>query len=91
MKKEIATIATAVAGMLANCVHAQQPIDSISPASSHATTVNDLALDPIVYLGQVAVVGVVAITLIPSPIASAFFSVSCTGDEFVLLSRINLC
>ena len=60
MKKEIATIATAVAGLLANCVYAQQPIGSVSPASSHATTVNDLASDPIAYLGQVAVVGVVA-------------------------------
>ena len=60
MKKEIVTFATMVVGMLATCVHAQQAIDSTSPASSRATTVNDLASDPSAYLGQVAVVGVVA-------------------------------
>jgi hypothetical protein len=60
MKKEIVMFATTAVGILATCVHAQQAIDSTSPASSHATTVNDLASDPSAYLGQVAVVGVVA-------------------------------
>ena len=60
MNKEIVTLATAVAGILATCVHAQQPIDSISSASSRTTTVDDLASNPVAYLGQVAVVGVVA-------------------------------
>jgi hypothetical protein len=60
MKKEIVTFATAAAGILATCVYAQQPIDSISPASVHATTVDDLAADPVAHLGEVAVVGVVA-------------------------------
>jgi hypothetical protein len=60
MKKEIVTLATTVVGILATCVHAQQAIDPTSPASSGATTVNDLASDPSAYLGQVAVVGVVA-------------------------------
>ena len=58
MKKEIVTLATALAGMLATCVYAQQPVDSVS--SARATTVNDLASNPVAYLGQVAVVGVVA-------------------------------
>ena len=52
-------LATAI-GLLATCAHAQQGIDSTSPTSIRATTVNDLALDPSAYLGQVAVVGVVA-------------------------------
>jgi hypothetical protein len=60
MTKEIVTLATAAVGILATCVHAQQPIDPTSPASSCATTINDLASDPSAYLGQVAVVGVVA-------------------------------
>jgi hypothetical protein len=60
IKKEIVTLATAAIGILATCVHAQQVIDSASPASNPATTVNDLASDPSAYLGQVAVVGVVA-------------------------------
>lgn len=60
MKKEIVTFATTAVGILATCVHAQQAIDSTSPASSRATTVNDLASDPTAYLGQVAVIGVVA-------------------------------
>lgn len=60
MKKEIVTLATTAVGILATCVQAQQAIDSTSPASSPATTVNDLASDPSAYLGQVAVVGVVA-------------------------------
>ena len=60
MNKEIVTLATAVAGILATCVHAQQSIDSISSASSRTTTVDDLASNPVAYLGQVAVVGVVA-------------------------------
>jgi len=60
MKKEIVTLATTVAAILATNVHAQQPIDAISSASSRATTVDDLASDPVAYLGQVAVVGVVA-------------------------------
>lgn len=59
MKKEIVMLATAI-GLLATCAHAQQAIDSTSPTSIRATTVNDLALDPSAYLGQVAVVGVVA-------------------------------
>lgn len=45
---------------LAICVHAQQPSDCISSACSRATTVDDLASDPVAYLGQVAVIGVVA-------------------------------
>jgi hypothetical protein len=60
MKKEIATLASTAAGILAICVHAQQPIDSVSPASNRAATVDDLASDPVAYLGSVAVVGVVA-------------------------------
>ena len=60
MKKEIVTLAATAVGILATCVHAQQAIDSTSPASSRATTVNDLASDPSAYMGQVAVVGVVA-------------------------------
>ena len=60
MKKEIITLATTAAGILANCVYAEQPIDSVSPASSHATTVDDLAANPVAYLGQVALLGVVA-------------------------------
>jgi hypothetical protein len=60
MKKEIVMLATTAIGILATCVHAQQANDSTSPASIHATSVNDLAADPSAYLGQVAVVGVVA-------------------------------
>lgn len=60
MKREIVKLATTAIGILATCVHAQQAIDSTSPAFSRATTVNDLASDPAAYLGQVAVVGVVA-------------------------------
>jgi hypothetical protein len=60
MKKDILPLAIAATGILAFCADAQQAIDSISPASSGATTVNDLAASPSAYLGQVAVVGVVA-------------------------------
>jgi len=60
MKKEIVTLAMAAAGILVTCVYAQQPIDSISPASVQATTVDNLASDPVAHLGEVAVVGVVA-------------------------------
>jgi len=60
MKKEIVTFATMAIGILATCAVAQQATDSTSPASSGATKVNDLAADPSAYLGQVAVVGVVA-------------------------------
>ena len=58
MKKEIVTLATTLAVMLATCVYAQQPADSLS--SARATKVDELASDPVAYLGQVAVVGVVA-------------------------------
>jgi hypothetical protein len=60
MKKEIVILASMAIGILANCVHAQQAIDSTSPTPRPATTVDDLASDPSAYLGQVAVVGVVA-------------------------------
>jgi hypothetical protein len=60
MKKDILPLAIAATGILAFCADAQQAIDSISPASSGATTVNDLAATPSAYLGQVAVIGVVA-------------------------------
>jgi hypothetical protein len=60
MKKKIVTLATTAVGILVTWAHAQQAIDSTSPGSSRATTVNDLASDPSAYLGQVAVVGVVA-------------------------------
>jgi hypothetical protein len=60
MKKDTVMLATIAAGILATCVHAQQATDSASPASSPATTVSALASDPSAYLGQVAVVGVVA-------------------------------
>jgi hypothetical protein len=60
MKKDILPLAIAATGILAFCADAQQAIDSISPASSGATTVNDLAASPSAYLGQVAVIGVVA-------------------------------
>ena len=60
MKKKIVTLASVAVGVLATCVHAQQSIDSISSASSRTTTVDDLASNPVAYLGQVAVVGVVA-------------------------------
>jgi hypothetical protein len=60
MKKEIVTLATMAVGILVICADAQQAIDSTSPAFSGATTVNDLASDPSAYLGQLAVIGVVA-------------------------------
>ena len=60
MKKEIVTLAAMAVGILAIGVQAQQAINSTSEASSRVTTVNDLASDPSAYLGQVAVVGVVA-------------------------------
>ena len=60
MKKDILPLAIAAIGILAPCADAQQAIDSTSPASSGATTVNDLAANPSAYLGQVAVIGVVA-------------------------------
>jgi hypothetical protein len=60
MKKEIVTLATMAIGILATCAVAQQATDSTSPTSSAATTVNDLVSDPSAYLGQVAVIGVVA-------------------------------
>jgi hypothetical protein len=60
MKKEIATLALMAIGILATGADAQQAIDSTSPASSGATTVNDLAANPSAYLGQVSIIGVVA-------------------------------
>ena len=60
MKKEIVMLASMAIGILANCLHAQQAMDSTSPTPRPATTVDDLASDPSAYLGQVAVVGVVA-------------------------------
>ena len=60
MKKKIVTLALVAVGVLATGVRAQQAIDSTSPASSRATTVDDLASNPSAHLGQVAVVGVVA-------------------------------
>jgi hypothetical protein len=61
MKKEIVTLASMAIGILATCADAQQAIDSTSPASSGATTVNDLAANPSTYLGQVSIIGVVAV------------------------------
>jgi hypothetical protein len=60
MKKKFVTLVTTAVGILAPCVHAQQTIDTTSSNSIRATTVNDLASNPSAYLGQVAVVGVVA-------------------------------
>ena len=60
MKKVTLTLAVVAAGISAICAYAQQPVNSDSPASGRATTVNDLAGDPVAHLGQVAVVGVVA-------------------------------
>ena len=60
MKKEIVTLALMAIGILVTCADAQQAIDSTSPSSGGATTVNDLAANPSAYLGQVAVIGVVA-------------------------------
>jgi len=60
MKKKNVTLATMAIGFLVTCVDAQQAIDSTSAASSDTTTVSDLASDPSAYLGQVAVIGVVA-------------------------------
>ena len=61
MKREIATLAAMAVGILGTCVQAQQANDYTSPASSRVTTVNELTSDPSAYLGQVAVVGVVAV------------------------------
>jgi hypothetical protein len=60
MKKEIIALATMALSFLVTCVYGQQASESTSPAFSHMTTVNDLASDPSAYLGQVAVIGVVA-------------------------------
>lgn len=60
MKKEIVLLATLAIGIRVPCADAQQAIDATSPTSIVATTVNDLAADPSAYLGQVAVIGVVA-------------------------------
>jgi hypothetical protein len=60
MKKVTSTLALIAATILATCAYAQQPVNSDSPASGRATTVNDLAADPVAHLGEVAVVGVVA-------------------------------
>jgi hypothetical protein len=60
MKKEILTLVIGAIGIVVTCAHAQQAIDSTSPAFSAATTVNDLAANPSAYLGEVAVIGVVA-------------------------------
>ena len=61
MKREIVTLAAMVVGILGTCVQAQQANDYTAPASSRVTTVNELTSDPSAYLGQVAVVGVVAV------------------------------
>jgi hypothetical protein len=60
MNKVTLNLTVLAASILATIVYAQQPIDSSSPASGRATTVNDLAADPVAHLGEVAVVGVVA-------------------------------
>jgi hypothetical protein len=60
MKEVTSTLALIAATILATCAYAQQPVNSNSPASGRATTVNDLAADPVAHLGEVAVVGVVA-------------------------------
>lgn len=60
MKKEIVPLALMAIGILVTCADAQQAIDSTSPGSATATAVNDLAANPSAYLGQVAVIGVVA-------------------------------
>jgi len=60
MKKAIVTLTLIAIGILATCSDAQQAIVTTSPTSSGATTVNDLAANPSAYLGQVAVIGVVA-------------------------------
>jgi hypothetical protein len=60
MKKKIVALTLMAAGILAPSAQGQQAIDSASPGSSGATTVNDLAAKPSDYLGQVAVIGVVA-------------------------------
>jgi hypothetical protein len=60
MKKEIVTLVVMSIGILATCADAQQAIDSTLPAFNGATTVNDLAANPSAYLGQIAVIGVVA-------------------------------
>ena len=60
MKKEFVMLVSMVVAIQATCVHAQQAINSTSPASRRVITVDDLASDPSAYLGQVAVVGVVA-------------------------------
>jgi hypothetical protein len=60
MKRKIVTLTAMAVGILSTCVQAQQAIDSTSQASSRLATVDELASDPSAYLGQVAVVGVVA-------------------------------
>jgi hypothetical protein len=60
MNKGILTHAIAAIGILATCADAQQAIDPTSLASGGTTTVNELAANPSGYLGQVAVIGVVA-------------------------------
>jgi hypothetical protein len=60
MKKKIVKLGMVTAGILTTCVYAQQPIDSNSPVSGLATSVDDLASNPIAHLGELAVVGVVA-------------------------------
>jgi hypothetical protein len=60
MKKEIFTVAIAAIGIVTTCADAQQAVDASSPALTGTTTVNDLAANPSVYLGQVSVFGVVA-------------------------------
>ena len=60
MKKEIVMLASMAIAILTNCLQAQRAVDSTSPTPRPATTVDDLASNPSAYLGQVAVVGVVA-------------------------------
>jgi hypothetical protein len=60
MKKEIVMVTSIAIGILTNCLQAQQAVDPTSPTPRPATTVDDLASNPSAYLGQVAVVGVVA-------------------------------
>jgi len=60
MKKESVTFATMAIGILSTALLPSKRPILLHPASSGATTVKDLAADPSAYLGQVAVVGVVA-------------------------------
>jgi hypothetical protein len=60
VKKEVVALVAMAIGILATCAHAQSAIDSTPSDSIRVTTVNDLAGNPSAYLGQVAVVGVVA-------------------------------